>query len=125
MQAAQLPLKIVKTEQVPTPPKIKRERILPSLDLLEGHTSESIAKEEIAHKSEVIENTLKQFGLEAKVVRVSQGPAVTQYGVEPGYIERPGTDGEVRRQKVRVAQISSLQNDLAFTTSTAVSKLIA
>ena len=114
VQATQLPLKIVKTEEVPAPPKIKRERVLPALDLLEGHTSESIAQEEIVHKSEVIENTLRQFGLEAKVVRVSQGPAVTQYGVEPGYIERPGIDGDVRRQKVRVAQISSLQNDLAL-----------
>ncbi|HTP10353.1 MAG TPA: DNA translocase FtsK, partial [Anaerolineae bacterium] len=114
VQATQLPLKIVKTEEVPAPPKIKKERVLPTLDLLEGHTSESIAQEEIEHKKEVIENTLRQFGLEAKVVRVSQGPAVTQYGVEPGYIERPGVDGEVRRQKVRVAQISSLQNDLAL-----------
>ncbi len=113
VQATQLPLKIVKTEEPPKP-KIKRERVLPALDLLEGHTSESIAQEEIAHKREVIENTLKQFGLAAKVVRVSQGPAVTQYGVEPGYIERTGVDGEVRRQKVRVAQISSLQNDLAL-----------
>jgi DNA segregation ATPase FtsK/SpoIIIE, S-DNA-T family len=114
VQATQLPLKIVKTEEIPSPPKIKRERVLPALDLLEGHTSESIAQGEIEHKTEVIENTLHQFGLEAKVVRVSQGPAVTQYGVEPGYIERPGIDGEVRRQKVRVAQISSLQNDLAL-----------
>jgi S-DNA-T family DNA segregation ATPase FtsK/SpoIIIE len=113
VQATQLPLKIVKTEEV-LPPKIKKARVLPPLDLLEGHTSESIAKEEITRKSEVIENTLRQFGLEAKVVRVSQGPAVTQYGVEPGYIERTGADGEVRRQKVRVAQISSLQNDLAL-----------
>ena len=48
-QATQLPLKIVKTEEVPAPPKIKRERVLPALDLLEGHTSESIAQEEIAH----------------------------------------------------------------------------
>jgi DNA segregation ATPase FtsK/SpoIIIE, S-DNA-T family len=114
VQATQLPLKIIKTEEIPAPPKIKRERVRPTLDLLEGHTTESIAKEEIQHKSDVIESTLRQFGLEAKVVRVSQGPAVTQYGVEPGYIERPGLDGEVRRQKVRVAQISSLQNDLAL-----------
>jgi S-DNA-T family DNA segregation ATPase FtsK/SpoIIIE len=114
VQATQLPLKLVKTEAVAASSKIKRERVLPSPDLLEGHTSESIAQEEIEHKKEVIENTLRQFGLEAKVVRVSQGPAVTQYGVEPGYIERPGVDGEVRRQKVRVAQISSLQNDLAL-----------
>jgi S-DNA-T family DNA segregation ATPase FtsK/SpoIIIE len=114
VQATQLPLKIVKSEEVPPPPKIKKVRVLPTLDLLEGHTSESIAKDEIEHKKEVIESTLRQFGLEAKVVRVSQGPAVTQYGVEPGYIERPGPEGEVRRQKVRVAQISSLQNDLAL-----------
>jgi S-DNA-T family DNA segregation ATPase FtsK/SpoIIIE len=114
VQATQLPLKIVKTEEVPQPPKIKRERVLPTLDLLEGHTSESIAQEEIEHKKEVIESTLRQFGLEARVVRVSQGPAVTQYGVEPGFIERMGVDGEMRRHKVRVAQISSLQNDLAL-----------
>jgi S-DNA-T family DNA segregation ATPase FtsK/SpoIIIE len=62
----------------------------------------------------LIEETLRQFGLEAKVVRVSQGPAVTQFGVEPGYVDRPGTDGEVRKQKVRVSQISSLSNDLAL-----------
>jgi hypothetical protein len=45
VQATQLPLKIVKAEEVTAPPKIKRERVLPSLDLLEGHTSESIAQE--------------------------------------------------------------------------------
>jgi len=116
VQATQLPLKVMKQAE-PPPPKVKRERILPALDLLEVHTSDSIVQEEIEHKKGVIENTLKQFGLEAKVVRVSQGPAVTQYGVEPGYIDRPGPEGEVRKQKVRVAQISSLQNDLALALS--------
>jgi len=116
VQATQLPLKVMKQAE-PKPPKIKRERVLPELDLLEVHTSDSIVQEEIKHKQDVIENTLRQFGLEAKVVRVSQGPAVTQYGVEPGYIERPGPEGEVRKQKVRVAQISSLQNDLALALS--------
>ena len=104
VQATQLPLKVMKQAE-PPPPKVKRERVLPELDLLEVHTSDSIVQEEIEHKKGVIENTLRQFGLEAKVVRVSQGPAVTQYGVEPGYIDRPGPEGEVRKQKVRVAQI--------------------
>ncbi len=113
VQATQLPLKVIKAEAL-KPPKPRHERVLPALDLLESHTTESIAQQEIEHKKEIIESTLRQFGLEAKVVRVSQGPAVTQYGVEPGYIERPGLEGEVRRQKVRVAQISSLQNDLAL-----------
>ena len=112
VKATQLPLKVIKAEEKPK--KIKRSRDLPGLDVLDEHTTATITELEIEHKSELIVETLRQFGLEAKVVRVSQGPAVTQFGVEPGYIERPGTDGEVRRVKVRVAQISSLSNDLAL-----------
>jgi S-DNA-T family DNA segregation ATPase FtsK/SpoIIIE len=40
---------------------------------------------------------------------------VTQFGVLPGYIERPGPDGETKQQKVRIGQIASLQKDLALT----------
>jgi S-DNA-T family DNA segregation ATPase FtsK/SpoIIIE len=115
VRATQLPLKIVKEEA----PKVKIVYALPQLDLLEQHTSDTIEQQEIERKSGIIEQTLRHFGLEAKVVRVSQGPAVTQFGVEPGYVERPGPEGEARRQKVRVAQISSLQNDLALALSAA------
>jgi DNA segregation ATPase FtsK/SpoIIIE, S-DNA-T family len=108
--ATQLPLKVAAS----SPRKIKRDRNLPPLDLLENHTLLTITETEIEHKSTLIEETLRQFGLEVKVVRVSQGPAVTQFGVEPGYVDRPGLDGEVRKQKVRVSQISSLSNDLAL-----------
>ena len=87
VHATQLPLKIVKAEEV-KPKKIKRSRTLPALDLLEEHTTSTIAEKEIERKSRLIEETLRQFGLEAKVTEVSQGPAVTQFGVEPGYIER-------------------------------------
>ena len=111
MTATQLPLKVAAVEK---PKKIKRDRNLPPLDLLEDHTLLTITETEIQRKSDLIEETLRQFGLEAKVVRVSQGPAVTQFGVEPGYVDRPGLDGEVRKQKVRVSQISSLANDLAL-----------
>jgi S-DNA-T family DNA segregation ATPase FtsK/SpoIIIE len=45
---------------------------------------------------------------------VRQGPVVTQFGVEPGYIERTGPDGQPWDQKVRVGQISSLANDLSL-----------
>lgn len=48
------------------------------------------------------------------MVEATQGPAVTQFGLLPGYIERPWPEGEVRRQKVRVAQIAALANDLAL-----------
>jgi S-DNA-T family DNA segregation ATPase FtsK/SpoIIIE len=64
---------------------------------------------------------LLDFGLPAKVVEVRRGPAVTQFGVEPGYVERPGPDGVLRQQKVRVSQIAALQRDL--TLALAVSRL--
>ena len=61
-----------------------------------------------------IEETLHDFGLPARVVEVRRGPAVTQFGVEPGYVERPGPDGELKQQKVRVGQIAALQRDLTL-----------
>ncbi len=92
----------------------RRARNLPPLDLLAADNVEAVAKDEINRKAALIEETLKQFGLVGKVIEVSPGPAVTQFGLEPGYIERPGPDGSVRRQKVRVGQIASLQNDLSL-----------
>jgi S-DNA-T family DNA segregation ATPase FtsK/SpoIIIE len=88
---------------------------LPALDLLQDHSAEGIAEEQAAQQARTIEETLRHFGLEGRVVETNQGPAVTQFGLEPGYIERPGVeDGVPRRQKVRVGQITSLANDLAL-----------
>ncbi len=42
------------------------------------------------------------------------GPTVTQYAVEPGFIEKTGPDGEITRQKIRISQISALSRDLAL-----------
>ena len=39
------------------------------------------------------------------------GPSITQFAVEPGFIEKTGIDGNVTRQKIRVAQISALSRD--------------
>lgn len=109
----QAEVKIVTTQEKKKKPP-RRDRKLPPLDLLLPDNAEAVAESEIKRKAALIEDTLKQFGLVGRVVEVSPGPAVTQFGVEPGYIERPAPDGEVRRQKVRVGQIASLQNDLAL-----------
>ncbi len=45
------------------------------------------------------------------------GPTVTQFAVEPGYIEKATPDGSVQKQKVRVSQISALARDLALALS--------
>jgi len=57
---------------------------------------------------------LAEFGLPARITEVRRGPVVTQFGVEPGYIERVGPDREPWEQKVRVGQISALANDLCL-----------
>lgn len=87
---------------------------LPSLDLLEEVPLEALSEAEARRKLKIIEDTLDSFGVPAKVVEVNQGPTVTQFGVEPGYMERKGTDGEMVSRKVRVRKISSLSKDLAL-----------
>lgn len=40
-----------------------------------------------------IEQTLDDFDVPAKVVHTESGPTVTQFGVEPLYVERAGSQG--------------------------------
>jgi DNA segregation ATPase FtsK/SpoIIIE, S-DNA-T family len=95
-------------------PVSRRDRRLPPLRLLEIGSPFVLTKEEIDAKKQVIEQCLLDFGLPATVTEIRRGPAVTQFGVLPGYIDRPGPDGVIKPQKVRVAQIAALQKDLAM-----------
>lgn len=71
----------------------------------------------IKDNARLIEEKLAEFGVPVKVLGFRVGPTVTQYAVEPGYIERTGTDGVVSHQKVKVSKISNLQRDLALALS--------
>jgi len=63
-------------------------------------------------RARVIEETLASFGAPARVVEVNRGPAITQFGVEPDFVEsRSG------RMRVRVGKIASLADDLALALS--------
>jgi S-DNA-T family DNA segregation ATPase FtsK/SpoIIIE len=99
------------------PPRAKREKGLPSIEIFEGGELSAPSIREINQIAGTIEKTLDEFGIPARVISFRTGPTVTQFGVEPGFVEKPGTDGEVRRAKVRVSQISSLANDLALALS--------
>jgi S-DNA-T family DNA segregation ATPase FtsK/SpoIIIE len=90
---------------------------LPPLNTLLGETSSRTDERHINQTAGLIEKTLAEFGVPAKVVGYRTGPTVTQFAVEPGFIERPGTNGEGAAQKVRVAQISALSRDLALALS--------
>jgi DNA segregation ATPase FtsK/SpoIIIE, S-DNA-T family len=92
----------------------RRDDRLPPLSLLEEGSTLTLTTEEIDQKKRLIEQTLGDFGLPAVVTEVRRGPTVTQFGVQPGYIERIGSDGQIKEQKVRVGQIAGLQKDLAL-----------
>ena len=96
---------------------LHNEERLPPATLLMTEQSSKPDQENIHHIASGIERTLLEFGIPARVVGFRIGPTVTQYAVEPGYIEKPGPDGEPFRQKVRVSQIANLQRDLALALS--------
>jgi S-DNA-T family DNA segregation ATPase FtsK/SpoIIIE len=96
------------------PVQIRRSRQLPSTDILERGTAIGVNEREVTDNKKTIETALADFGIPAEVTQIRRGPAVTQYGILPGYIERTGPDGEIRMHKVRIGQIASLRRDLAL-----------
>jgi S-DNA-T family DNA segregation ATPase FtsK/SpoIIIE len=61
-------------------------------------------------RARLIEETLQAFGAPARVVEINRGPVITQFGVEPDFIDGRGG----RRTKVKVSKISALADDLAL-----------
>ena len=112
-----LPLTYLKTRTEPVQdakPEIQAERseVLPPLTLLEVEKPAVTNEAAIQMNAAILERTLGEFGIPAKVVGHRVGPAITQFAVEPGYIEKNGSPED--RQKVRVSKISGLSRDLAL-----------
>ena len=81
-------------------------------DILEKGSSPDVNEEFIQQRKRVIEETLASFGAPAQVIEISRGPTITQFGVEPLFVEtRSG------RTRVRVNKIASLSDDLALALS--------
>jgi S-DNA-T family DNA segregation ATPase FtsK/SpoIIIE len=85
-------------------------RLPPVAEILEESLDQEISQAEIRKRVKIIEETLVSLGVPAKVVEVNQGPVITQFGVEPGFVEGRGG----RRMKVKVSKISALADDLAL-----------
>lgn len=77
--------------------------VVPSLSLLDRTkpADEDLANNMLQEKAMVLERSFHDFGVNAKVLRVNKGPAITRYEVEPG----PG---------VKVSKFSSMSDDLAL-----------
>ncbi len=114
---AQLPLQYRKNysemeeDEAQPPLKYHRPEGLPPLTLLENEKTIAANQATINMNAGLLEKTLTEFGVPAKVVGYRVGPTVTQYAVEPGYIEKFGQDD---KQKVRISKISGLAKDLAL-----------
>jgi S-DNA-T family DNA segregation ATPase FtsK/SpoIIIE len=96
-----------------------RDEKLPPVDILITEKDSRPDERHINQRAGLIEQTLAEFGVPVKVVSFQVGPTVTQFAVEPGFIEKPGASDEeiARLRKVRVSQISSLARDLALALS--------
>ena len=99
----------------PAVPQPRSER-LPPLNVLLGEQSVRPDERTINQTAGLIEKSLSEFGIPAKVVGFRIGPTVTQFAVQPGFI-RKGTEEDAQQMKVRVAQIANLQKDLALALS--------
>jgi len=80
------------------------EYSLPPLDLLESNQAkadESLALSQVENNAKKLVDTLASFGVGAKVVNISKGPAVTRYELQPNV-------------GVKVSKIVNLADDIAL-----------
>jgi S-DNA-T family DNA segregation ATPase FtsK/SpoIIIE len=97
----------------PVPVGQPRAWVLPSLDeILEPGLDVTYDDEIDRQRARIIEETLASFGAPVNVIEINRGPTITQFGVEPDFIEtRTG------RMRVRVGKIATLADDLALALS--------
>jgi len=106
-----------KKEEKPLKPPPRGED-LPPLQILLAESAVRADDRTINQTAGLIMKTLAEFGIPATVIGYRVGPAVTQFAVQPGFIKKPGSDEEDAQQmKVRVAQIASLEKDIALALS--------
>jgi S-DNA-T family DNA segregation ATPase FtsK/SpoIIIE len=87
--------------------------VLPEVkDILDEGSAPQVNEEFVQQRARLIEDTLSSFGAPAQVVEINRGPTITQFGVEPLFVEtRTG------RTRVRVNKIAALADDLALALS--------
>jgi S-DNA-T family DNA segregation ATPase FtsK/SpoIIIE len=90
-----------------------RPWVLPAIDQILEKGNETVYDDDVdRQRAQVIEETLRVLGAPVNVVEINRGPTITQFGVEPDFIETRGS-----RTRVRVAKIASLADDLALALS--------
>lgn len=84
--------------------------VLPQIEeILDASVEIQVDDDYDRQRAQTIEETLALFNAPASVVEINRGPTITQFGVEPDFIESRG-----RRTRVRVSKIAALADDLAL-----------
>jgi DNA segregation ATPase FtsK/SpoIIIE, S-DNA-T family len=120
-------------------PIITVKQQLPPIELLDKATDIEFTEVGNEQKAKLIEDALRSYGVEAKVIQINPGPSVTQFGIEPGWdrkykrvVERDregkaklDRDGnpierleEISKTRVKVERITALSNNLALALAT-------
>jgi len=84
--------------------------VLPSPEILNPFKKKKVSQENISRNADTIEQTLKSFGIKARVVDVMIGPAVTQYALDLAL-------------GIKVSKITNLTNNLALALGTQAIRL--
>ncbi len=81
----------------------EKEYKLPPVSLLRKSTlrQSGFSEKELLNNAQILENTLESFGLQAKVIQVNCGPAITRFEIQPS----PG---------IKVSRIVNLADDIAL-----------
>lgn len=87
---------------------------LPSLELLNDSSKkqDSNYKKEVINNAKKIEETMKSFGIDSKIIQIDRGPSITCYELQPA----PG---------IKVSRIVNLSNDLALNLATSDIRVVA
>ena len=85
----------------------RKEEDLPPAVVLDDDSAQ--LKWDIEGMAEIIHETLQDFDIPVEIVNIESGPTITQFGVQPLYVERGG-----EKRKVRVSRIASAADDLAL-----------
>lgn len=95
-------------------PKIIGEYRIPPIDLLENPPAVSTSKiqDTLMNGAKLLEETLSNFDVSARVVHIERGPAITRYELEPS----PG---------VKVQKFTALSDDIALAMRAATVRVVA
>lgn len=112
--SASRPLQPQSAPEISSRIEAQRTWTLPDIEtMLEPGNDATLKEVDIRKRAQVIEETLSAFGVPGRVVEVNRGPTITQFGVEPGFIEMKGG----KQVKVKVSRIAGLADDLALALS--------